>query len=469
MVDFMNDDFLLKNEVSRKLYHEYAKDMPIFDYHCHLSPKEIAENKNYDNLTQLWLYGDHYKWRAMRSNGVDEKYITGDASDYEKFLAFVETIEYCFGNPLYHWSHLELKRYFGIDEVINRKNAEVIWKKANELLHKPEFSTKNLIKNSNVKAVCTTDDPVDSLEYHLEIAKDKEFGVKVLPTFRPDKAMQVENREEYYKWLNTLGEVTYMDITSFSKLVEALKKRVEYFVNMGCLVTDLSLEEPFFNVVSHDKIEEIFQKILACRELTKEETEAYKTMLFIELGREYKKYDLGMQIHMGAQRNNNSRMFEKLGRDIGMDSIADFSYAKSLSGLLNELEKTGELPKTVLYCLNPKDNEVLGTMIGNFQSGEMPGKMQFGSGWWFLDQKNGMINQMTTLANLGLLRRFVGMLTDSRSFISYTRHEYFRRIMCNLIGTWVEEGEIPYDEELLKAMVQEICYLNAKNYFKLEV
>ena len=468
MISFMDKDFLLKNEVSKKLYHEYAKDMPIFDYHCHLNPKEIAENKGYDNLTQIWLYGDHYKWRAMRSNGIDEKYITGDASDYEKFLAFVETIEYCFGNPLYHWSHLELKRFFGIDEVINRKNAEIIWNKANELLRTPEFTTKNLIKRANVTALCTTDDPIDSLEYHLEIAQDKEFGVKVLPTYRPDKAMGVE-KVGYVEYVEKLSEVSGIEINSFKTFIEALKSRVKFFVERGCLVTDLSLEEPFFRLVNDEEIERIFQKALSRTELTCEEREAYKTMLFVELGREYKKYDLGMQIHMGALRNNNSRMFDKLGADIGMDSIADNNYAKSLSSLLNELEKTGELPKTILYCLNPKDNEVLGTMIGNFQSGEMPGKMQFGSGWWFLDQKDGMIKQMTALANLGLLRRFVGMLTDSRSFISYTRHEYFRRIMCNLIGTWVEEGEVPFDEEILKAMVQEICYLNAKNYFKLEI
>ena len=310
--------------------------------------------------------------------------------------------------------------------------------------------------------------PIDSLEYHLEIAQDKEFGVKVLPTYRPDKAMGIE-KTGYVEYVGKLAEVSGIAINSFRTFVEALKERVKFFVERSCLVTDLSLEEPFFKIVNEEEIERIFQKALTGAELTAEEREAYKTMLFVELGREYKKYDLGMQIHMGALRNNNSRMFDKLGADIGMDSIADNNYAKSLSSLLNELEKTGELPKTILYCLNPKDNEVLGTMIGNFQCGEMPGKMQFGSGWWFLDQKDGMIKQMTALANLGLLRRFVGMLTDSRSFISYTRHEYFRRIMCNLIGTWVEEGEVPFDEEILKAMVQEICYLNAKNYFKLEI
>lgn len=467
MVEFMNDDFLLKNDISRKLYHDYAKNMPIFDYHCHLNPKEIAENKSYENITQIWLYGDHYKWRAMRSNGIAEKYITGDASDYEKFLAFVETIEYCYGNPLYHWSHLELRRFFGIDEVINRKNAQVIWEKANKLLNTPEFTSKNLIKKANVVALCTTDDPVDSLEYHMEIAKDKEFGVKVLPTYRPDKAMGIE-KAGFAQWTKKLEEVSGIEIKNISDFIKALCNRVEFFVSQGCLVTDLSLEDPFFKLETEEKLNEIFNKGLKEEKLTACEIEAFKTKIFVELGRCYKKYDLGMQIHMGALRNNNTRMFEKLGADIGMDSIADNNYAKSLSCLLNELEKTNELPKTILYCLNPKDNEVLGTMLGNFQNGEIPGKMQFGSGWWFLDQKDGMIKQMTALANLGLFRRFVGMLTDSRSFISYTRHEYFRRIMCNLVGTWVEEGEVPYDEELLKSMIEEICFINAKNYFKLE-
>lgn len=467
MREFMNEDFLLKTEISKKLYHQYAEKMPIFDYHCHLNPKEIAENRGYENLTQIWLAGDHYKWRAMRSNGIDERYITGDAEDFEKFMAFVKTIEYCFGNPLYHWSHLELKRFFGIELIINQKNAKEIWDRANALLRTPEFTTKELIKKSNVKALCTTDDPVDSLEYHLEIAQDKEFNVKVLPTFRPDKALGIE-KVGFKDYIKKLSEVSNIEIDSFEKLVKALKERVKFFVERGCLVTDHSIEEPFFQLASEERINEILKKALEEKELTKEEKDIYKTALFIELGKEYKKYNLGMQLHMGAQRNNNTRMFEKIGADIGMDSIGDNNYAYTLSRLLDELEKTNELPKTILYCLNPKDNEVLGTMIGNFQSGEMPGKMQFGSGWWFLDQKNGMINQMTALANLGLLRRFVGMLTDSRSFISYTRHEYFRRIMCNLIGTWVEEGEVPYDLEILKPMVQEICYLNAKNYFKLE-
>ncbi|MGL4902817.1 MAG: glucuronate isomerase [Cetobacterium sp.] len=467
MRKFMDSDFLLKSDVSKKLY-EYAEKMPIFDYHCHLNPKEIAENKSYENITQIWLYGDHYKWRAMRSNGIDEKYITGDATDFEKFLAFAETMEYAYGNPLFHWSHLELKRYFGIEEVLNRKTAEVIWNKANELLKTEDFRAKKLIERSNVKALCTTDDPIDTLEYHQEILKDENFKVKVLPTFRPDKAIYLE-KEDYLIWLKNLEKVSEERIETFEKLVAVLETRVEYFKANGCLVTDHSLEAPFFTRDSENKIEEIFKKRLADEKLTKEEADIYKTEIFLALGKIYYKNDLGMQLHMGALRNNNERMFKRLGADVGFDSIADNNYGEVLSKLLNSLDVNGELPKTILYCLNPKDNEVLGTMIGNFQNSDTPGKIQFGSGWWFNDQKDGMIRQMTALSQLGLLRRFVGMLTDSRSFLSYTRHEYFRRILCNLVGTWVEDGEVPYDEEILKAMIEEICFINAKNYFKLEI
>ncbi|MGL5702310.1 MAG: glucuronate isomerase, partial [Cetobacterium sp.] len=412
MRKFMDSDFLLKSDVSKKLY-EYAEKMPIFDYHCHLNPKEIAENKSYENITQIWLYGDHYKWRAMRSNGIDEKYITGDATDFEKFLAFAETMEYAYGNPLFHWSHLELKRYFGIEEVLNRKTAEVIWNKANELLKTEDFRAKKLIERSNVKALCTTDDPIDTLEYHQEILKDENFKVKVLPTFRPDKAIYLE-KEDYLIWLKNLEKVSEERIETFEKLVAVLETRVEYFKANGCLVTDHSLEAPFFTRDSENKIEEIFKKRLADEKLTKEEADIYKTEIFLALGKIYYKNDLGMQLHMGALRNNNERMFKRLGADVGFDSIADNNYGEVLSKLLNSLDVNGELPKTILYCLNPKDNEVLGTMIGNFQNSDTPGKIQFGSGWWFNDQKDGMIRQMTALSQLGLLRRFVGMLTDSR-------------------------------------------------------
>ncbi|MGL4307313.1 glucuronate isomerase [Cetobacterium sp. SF1] len=468
MKKFMDSDFLLKNEVAKELYFNHGEKMPIFDYHCHLSPKEIAENKSYENLTQIWLYGDHYKWRAMRSNGVDEKYITGNASDYEKFLAFAETMEYAYGNPLFHWSHLELKRYFGIEEVLSRKTAESIWKKANELLQGEDFKPRRLIERSNVKALCTTDDPADTLEYHREIAEDKSFTVKVLPTFRPDRALFIE-KNDYLLWLEKLQGISKEGIDSYKKLIEVLEKRVEFFTEMGCVVTDHSIEKPFYREDIENKIENIFSKKLNGELLSEEEIEIYKTKLFLDLGKIYHKYNLGMQIHMGAMRNNNGRMFQKLGGDIGFDSISDYNYGEALSKLLNGLDIEGKLPKTILYCLNPKDNELLGTMIGNFQGSEVPGKIQFGSGWWFNDQKDGMIRQMTALSQLGLLRRFVGMLTDSRSFLSYTRHEYFRRILCNLIGTWVEDGEVPYDMEILGNMVREISFENSKNYFNLDI
>lgn len=468
MKEFMNKDFLLKNDVSKRLYFEYSEKMPIFDYHCHLNPKEIAENKNYKNLAEIWLYGDHYKWRAMRSNGIDEKYITGDGSDYEKFLAFAKTIEYSYGNPLFHWSHLELKRFFGIEEILTRKTAPIIWEKANFLLKSEEFKPKRLIERSNVKALCTTDDPIDNLEYHEEIKKDKNFKVKVLPTFRPDKCFAID-KKEFIQWVNKLENIIGNEINTFEKLIKALEKRIEFFKKMGCVVTDLSIEKPFYKEDKNNNIENIFKKRLCEEELTEEEVEIYKTKLFLEIGQIYYKNNLAMQIHMGAMRNNNSKMFKKLGGDIGFDSIGDYSYGESISKLLDSLNEIDKLPKTILYTLNPKDNELLGTLIGNFQNSDGPGKIQFGSGWWFNDQKDGMIRQMTALSNLGLLRRFVGMLTDSRSFLSYTRHEYFRRILCNLIGTWVKDGEIPYDEEILGPMIREISYENAKNYFNINI
>lgn len=467
MKKFMDIDFLLKNEISKELY-EYAKEIPIFDYHCHLNSKEIAENKTYKNITEIWLAEDHYKWRAMRSNGIDEKYITGDASDYEKFLAFAETMEYAYGNPLFHWSHLELKRYFGIEDILTRKTAKSIWNKANELLNTSDFSTKRLIVRSNVKGICTTDDPIDTLEYHREILNDKNFKTKVLPTFRPDKAIYLE-KIDYLHWIKKLEEVSNIKIDSFNNLVLALSNRVKFFKENGCLITDHSLETPFYARGSQKEVEDIFSKRLQEKKLTKLEEDTYKTEIFLALGRIYHKNNLGMQIHMGAMRNNNERMFKKLGSDMGFDSISDNNYGNVLSKLLNALDRDDKLVKTILYCLNPKDNEMLGTMIGNFQNSELPGKIQFGSGWWFNDQKDGMIRQITSLSQLGLLRRFIGMLTDSRSFLSYTRHEYFRRILCNLIGTWVEDGEIPYNKEILKSMIKEICFENVKNYLNLKI
>lgn len=440
MRKFMDENFLLNNDVAVELYHNYAKDMPIFDYHCHLSPAEIAEDKAFRNITELWLGGDHYKWRAMRSNGVDEEYITGNASDYDKFMAWAKTMPYCIGNPLYHWSHLELKRFFGIDTVINEDTADEIWQKANAMLKEKEFTAKNLIKRSNVKALCTTDDAIDTLEYHRQIREDKEFDVKVIPALRPDKGINIQN-DTFVGWVNKLSEVSNIQISSYEDFINALEDRVDFFHSEGCRLSDHGIDNIFFELGTDEEINEIFQKAMKGEKLEKAEIDKYKTRTLLNLARMYSTRGWTMQLHIGAMRNNNQKMFNRLGPDTGYDSIGDEKIAEPLSKLLNEMNNKDELPRTILYNLNPADNDILGTMIGNFQGGGIPGKIQFGSGWWFNDQKDGMIKQMVSLANLGLLRRFVGMVTDSRSFISYTRHEYFRRVLCNLIGTWVVEGE----------------------------
>lgn len=468
MKTFINDNFMLGNEIAVKLYHEYAKEMPIYDYHCHLNPREIAENKKYRNITELWLGGDHYKWRAMRSNGIEEKYITGDASDKEKFIKWAETMPCCIGNPIYHWAHLELKRYFGIDKLLSPKTAEEIWNTCNELLQKDEFTARGLIKSSNVKVICTTDDPTDTLEHHINIAKDSSFDVKVLPTFRPDKGFNIE-KEGFSEWMGKLGAYTGKEIKTFEDLKNALTQRIEFFHKVGCRVSDHGLEPPVYGESEGNETEKILQKALAGGYLTETEIKKYKTQVMIFLGRQYSRLGWTMQLHVGALRNNNKRMMKLLGPDSGFDTIGDYSIAEPLASLMSKLDETNELPKTILYCLNPRDNEVLGTLMGCFQSGGIPGKIQFGSGWWFNDQKDGMIRQMAALASLGLLNRFVGMLTDSRSFISYTRHEYFRRILCNLLGEWVENGEAPDDTELLGGMVKDICFDNAKRYFGIEL
>ena len=464
----MNDNFLLTNDTAVKLYHEYAKEMPIIDYHCHLSPKEIAENKKYKNITEIWLGGDHYKWRAMRINGVTEDYITGDKPDKEKFYKWAETMENSIGNPLYAWTHLELKKYFGIDDVLSTKTAEKIWDKANELLQKDEFSCKELIKRSNVKLICTTDDPVDTLEYHKEILKDKEFNVKVLPTFRPDKAINIEN-DGFFDWLSKLEVVVGEKIDNIDSLLEALRKRIDFFHETGCRISDHGLDPITFECGNLTEADNVFKKILKKETVLEREIRMYKGQVMLFLGEEYAKRGWTMQIHLGCMRNNNKKMFRLLGPDAGFDSIGDYSYAKDLSRILDKLDNAGNLPKTILYCLNPKDNYVLGSLIGCFQGDGIPGKVQFGSAWWFNDQKEGMIRQMTDLANLGLLSKFVGMLTDSRSFLSYTRHEYFRRILCNLISEWVENNEAPDDMKLLGKMVENISYNNARNYFGIDV
>lgn len=462
---FMDDNFLLENETARMLYHDYAKQMPIIDYHCHLSPQEIYENKTYKTITEVWLYGDHYKWRAMRSNGIDEKYITGDASDYEKFLAYAKTLPEAIGNPLYHWSHLELKRYFDVDEVLNEQTAPAIWEKVNAKLSGEGFGARDFIQKSDVRVICTTDDPVDSLEYHIKLKEDSSFDVKVLPSFRPDKGLEI-NRETFLPWIQQLAEVSGIQIREFSDFLAALKSRVEFFHEVGCRVSDHALDYVPYAEATEEEVSAIFAKALSGEKVSLEEEQKHKTYTLIFLGKLYAEHDWAMQYHMNASRNNNYRMFKTLGPDTGFDSMSDSAIAIPLTGLLSELDKEAKLPRTILYSLNPAHNHVIGALIGSYQGGGIPGKMQFGSGWWFNDTKAGMIAQMTTLADLGLLGRFVGMLTDSRSFLSYTRHEYFRRILCNLIGEWVENGEYPADRELLGRIVQNISYNNAKEYFK---
>jgi len=468
MTTFMGEDFLLSNKTAQTLYHKYAKSMPIIDYHCHLSPREIYENKTYKNITEVWLYGDHYKWRAMRANGVDESLVTGNADDYDKFLAYARTVPMTIGNPLYHWSHLELRRFFGVDEIINEKNAPVIWEKVNAQLNSAGFGARDLILKSNVKMIGTTDDPTDSLEYHIKLREEKDFPVAVLPSFRPDKAIELK-RKGFAEWLSKLAEVSGIAINDYEGLLSALKSRVDFFQSVGCRLSDHGIDVLPYAESSREEAAAIFAKALSGESISLLEENQYKTYTFIFLGKLYAERGWVMQYHMNASRNNNSRMFDALGADVGFDSINDQAIAQPLSRLLDSLDKDDSLPKTILYSLNPNQNVIVGSMIGNFQGGGIPGKMQFGSAWWFNDTKEGMIAQMKTLADMGLLGRFVGMLTDSRSFLSYTRHEYFRRILCNLIGEWVENGEFPNDEELLGGIVQGISYNNAKEYFELNV
>lgn len=468
MKPFMDKNFLLTNKTAETLYHDYAKNMPIFDYHCHLSPQEIADNKQYRNITEVWLGGDHYKWRAMRSNGVDEYYITGAAPDKEKFMKWAETMPQCLGNPLFHWTHLELKAYFGIEQVLSPATAEEIWEKCNALLARNEFKARGLIERSNVKVICTTDDPADSLEHHIALARDTSFTTKVLPAFRPDKSFNIE-KPGFADWVAKLAQASGAKIKSLETLKTALKQRVEFFHQVGCRLSDHALDPVVFAVGTDVQADTIFQKAINGQALSDSEVAVYKTNILLFLGRQYARLGWTMQLHMGTIRNNNSRMLKLLGPDTGFDATGDYIIAEALSKFLDALDSSDELPKTILYCLNPRDNEILGTIIGCFQGSGIPGKMQFGSGWWFNDQKDGMIKQLTALANLGLLSRFVGMLTDSRSFLSYTRHEYFRRILCNLIGEWVEAGECPNDITLLGSIVQNICFNNANNYFGIKL
>ena len=463
---FIHEDFMLQSHAARELYHNHAEKMPIIDYHCHLNPEFIAKDRKFDNLGQIWLEGDHYKWRAMRTNGVDEHYCTGkDASDWEKFEKWAETVPYTMRNPLYHWTHLELKRAFGVDELLSPKTAREIFDTCTEKLRTPEYSARGLMKMFNVETVCTTDDPVDSLEYHLALKKEG-FEVKVLPAWRPDKAMAVENPAEYRAYVEKLSNVSGITISKFSDLIEALRKRHDFFASIGCKLSDHGIEEFYAEPYTQTEIESIFNKVYGGTELSKGEMLKFKSAMLYEGAIMDWEKGWTQQFHYGAIRNNNTRLFKQLGPDTGFDSIGDFTVAKNMSRFLDRLDVDNKLAKTIIYNLNPRDNDLVATMTGNFQDGSVPGKIQFGAAWWFLDQKNGMEAQMNSLSNLGLLSRFVGMLTDSRSFLSYPRHEYFRRILCNLIGNDVENGLLPASEmDFLGQMVENISYYNAKTFF----
>ena len=464
MKAFMDQDFLLSTDTAKRLYHDYAEKMPIIDYHCHINPQEIAQDRSFDNITQVWLGGDHYKWRQMRSNGVEEAYITGDATDREKFQKWAETLEKAIGNPLYHWSHLELQRYFDCNTPLTGRTAEEIWNLCNEKLHDPALSVRGIIRQSNVRLICTTDDPIDSLEWHKKIAEDKNFDVKVLPAWRPDKAMNLE-KPDYPDYISKLEAASGISIHSFADLKEALRSRLAFFDSMGCKVSDHGLNYVMYQPAPEEEIEAIFTKRLSGIMPSPDEELKFKTAFMIFAGREYHRLGWVMQLHYGAKRDNNRKMYQKLGPDTGYDCINTYGPSAQLADFLNALSETDELPKTILYSLNPGDNAAIGTIIGCFQDSGAVGKIQHGSAWWFADNKTGMIEQMTSLANLGLLSNFVGMLTDSRSFLSYTRHEYFRRILCDLIGSWVENGEYPCDFEVLGKIVQDISYNNAARYF----
>lgn len=469
MSSFMTEDFLLDSEFAKRLYHDYAKDQPIFDYHCHLPPEQIAQDYQFKNLYDIWLKGDHYKWRAMRTNGVAERFCTGDASDWEKFLAWADTVPHTLGNPLYHWTHLELRRPFGItNTLLSGDTAEPIWQQCNALLSQPAFSARGIMKQMNVKLVGTTDDPADSLEHHKAIADDQSFDIKVLPSWRPDKAFIIE-APGFTDYLTRLSAAADVAVTRFSHLCDALTVRLDHFAAHGCKVSDHALDVVVYAEADEATLDGILARRLAGEQPDAKACAQFRTAVLLFLAAEYQKRGWVQQYHIGALRNNNTRMLQAIGPDIGFDSINDQPLAEPLSRLLDAQARNNALPKTILYCLNPRDNEVIGTMVGNFQGEGMPGKMQFGSGWWFNDQKDGMQRQMTQLANLGLLSRFVGMLTDSRSFLSYTRHEYFRRVLCQMMGRWVEDGEAPADIQLLGSMVKNICFDNAKNYFAIEL
>jgi glucuronate isomerase len=466
-MSFLTEDFLLSTEAARRLFHEYAEPMPIFDYHSHLPAEEIAANRQFENLSQIWLAGDHYKWRAMRANGIDERLITGKAEDRERFDAWAKTVPYTMGNPLYHWTHMELKRPFEIEGLLlGPETADEVWNRCNGLLATESLRTRSILTGMKVRVVCTTDDPVDSLEAHKVLKKD--FDVKVLPTFRPDMAMAVEQPETFIRWLHKLQEAAGMEIREYSHFLEALKKRHDFFHQMGCRISDHGIEAPYAADYRESEIIHIFHKVRSGKSLDGWEVEKFKSAVLFELTLMDHARKWTMQLHLGALRNNNSRNMSSLGANSGFDSVGDFELARPLARFLDRLDGKKKLPKTILYVLNPKDNELVATMAGNFQDGSVPGKVQFGSAWWFNDQKDGIGKQLTALSNMGLLSRFVGMLTDSRSFLSFPRHEYFRRVLCNMLGRDVENGELPNDTALLGGMVRDICYNNAASYFGIE-
>ncbi|MCC5940359.1 MAG: glucuronate isomerase [Balneolaceae bacterium] len=463
---FIHDDFLLQNITAKKLYHDVAAPLPIIDYHNHLSPNQILTDKNFKNITQIWLAGDHYKWRAMRTCGVDEKFITNDATDKEKFLAWAAVVPKTVKNPLYHWTHMELKNPFGItDRLLNGETAEKIWDECNEMLQSPEFSVRSLLKRNNVQVVATTDDPVNPLTEHSNFRKEEQTDFLMVPTFRLDMGMNIEDRGNFRKWTRFLSVLSGKDITTFKDLIEALKIRHDYFHQLGCRASDHGIEEPYSEPFTDEQLEETFSKIMTGKDLTTGDIRSYKSAFLYYCGLMDHEKGWVFQLHIGAIRNNSSRMMKKLGPDSGFDSMGDAEIARPLARLLNRLDSENNLPKTILYNINPRDNELMATMAGNFQDGSVPGKIQHGPPWWFLDQKDGIEKQIESLSNMGILSEFIGMTTDSRSFLSFSRHDYFRRILCNIIGQDVETGLIPDDENLLHTLIRKICYQNVKNYF----
>lgn len=465
---FIHKDFLLQSDSAKELYHHYAAHHPIIDYHCHLPPQEIADDINFRNLTHIWLDGDHYKWRALRACGVDERFITGDASDKEKFLKWAETVPKTIKNPLYHWTHMELKNPFGFTDLLNSDTAEMIWEECNEMLQEPDFSTRGLIKQNKVRVVATTDDPTDTLEHHRKMKSEADVGFKMVPTFRPDRGMQIENDSEFIKWVEKLGEAADQSISTFQDFLDALKSRHDLFDELGCQASDHGANEPFSDPFTDHEVENIFSKAMSGNSVTETESRMFKSAFLYYCGLMDQEKDWVFQLHVGALRNNSSRKMRNLGPDTGFDSIGDFEMARPLSRLLDRLDAVDKLPRVVLYNNNPRDNELFATMIGNFQDGTITGKLQHGPPWWFMDQKDGIERQVESLSNMGVLSEFIGMTTDSRSFLSYSRHDYFRRVICNILGDDMEKGLIPSDMELIGGIVEKICYQNAADFFRFD-